>query len=261
MPNPAFRSNSSVTRLPVIYAFGQLYIDLNPLINQIRNALPHTETKLLLICDTLYAHSLGISIPNLINIDPIYDCLVSLGYKNATKRPIPTTENVIQPRVHPTAKLLPDVTPLPDTTLLFVAEPRDTAATLLTYHYLAPKIYTYSPQSSTLTLSSPSTSLRLRRRYVAVQKARDSGAIGLVIGTLGKEGYLSLISLLRKMILDRGKKPYLLALGKLNPAKVANFSECDCFCIIACPESTVVDNRVFHDSLTLLTSRNISSRS
>lgn len=46
------------------------------------------------------------------------------------------------------------------------------------------------------------------------------------------------------MILQRGKKPYLLALGKLNPAKVANFSECDCFVIIACPESTVVDSRV-----------------
>ena len=50
--------------------------------------------------------------------------------------------------------------------------------------------------------------------------------------------------MLRAMILEGGKKPYLLALGKLNPAKVANFSECDVFCLIACPESTVVDNRV-----------------
>ena len=48
------------------------------------------------------------------------------------------------------------------------------------------------------------------------------------------------------MLLNRGKKPYLLALGKLNPAKVANFSECDVFCIIACPESTVVDSRVLN---------------
>jgi len=64
------------------------------------------------------------------------------------------------------------------------------------------------------------------------------------MGTLGKGGYLSLISMLRRMTLESGKKPYLLALGKLNPAKVANFAECDVFCIVACPESTVVDSRV-----------------
>ena len=51
------------------------------------------------------------------------------------------------------------------------------------------------------------------------------------------------------MVLETGKKPYLLALGKLNPAKVANFAECDVFCIIACPESTVIDSRVSHPLL------------
>jgi diphthamide biosynthesis protein 2 len=98
--------------------------------------------------------------------------------------------------------------------------------------------------TSSLSLSSPSTNLTLRRRYVAVQKARDAGTVGIIMGTLGKGGYLSLISMLRRMTLESGKKPYLLALGKLNPAKVANFSECDVFCIVACPESTVVDSRV-----------------
>lgn len=131
-----------------------------------------------------------------------------------------------------------------DTTLLLIADPRDTTTALLTYHHLCHQIYTFSPQSSSFSLSSPSTNLALRRRYVAVQKARDAGSVGIIVGTLGKGGYLDLISMLRKMVLDRGKKPYLLSLGKINPAKVANFSECDVFCIIACPESTVVDSRV-----------------
>ena len=102
----------------------------------------------------------------------------------------------------------------------------------------------YSPTTTTLSLSTPATNLALRRRYVAVQKARDAGTVGIIVGTLGKGGYLNLITKLRQMVLVRGKKPYLLALGKLNPAKVANFAECDVFCIIACPESTVVDSRV-----------------
>jgi diphthamide biosynthesis protein 2 len=141
---------------------------------------------------------------------------------------------------------------LPNTTLLLIADPKDATTTLFTYHHLTQQIYTYSPQSSTLELSTPSTNISLRRRYVSVQKARDAGTIGIIIGTLGKEGYLSLISHLRKMVLQRGKKPYLLSLGKLNPSKVANFSECDVFCIIACPQTTIIDSKVINPIIKII---------
>jgi diphthamide biosynthesis protein 2 len=175
-----------------------------------------------------------------------------LGYTNITKHPIPDTKNIIYPNSASSPPLLPSTDPMPATTLLLIVEPKDSTTTLLTYHHICPEIYTYSPSSSRLTLSSPQTNLSLRRRYVAVQKARDAGTIGIIISTLGKKDYLTLINMLRTLILDRGKKPYLLALGKLNPAKVANFTECDCFVIVACPESTVVDSRVGFFS-TLLT--------
>jgi diphthamide biosynthesis protein 2 len=179
--------------------------------------------------------------------DPIFNYLISIGYTNITKHYIPPTDRIITPQIptNTTENILPTMTPFPETTLFLIAEPTDSTTTLLTYHHLTKQIYTYSPSTSTLALSSPTTNLALRRRYVAVQKARDAGTVGIIVGTLGKGGYLSLISLLRKMVLERGKKPYLLALGKLNPAKVANFAECDIFCIIACPESTVIDSRVF----------------
>jgi diphthamide biosynthesis protein 2 len=151
---------------------------------------------------------------------------------------------MIYPRTLPHKDLLPTTPSLPNTTLLLIADPKDCTTTLLTYHHHTKEIHTYSPQTNSLTLSTPSTNLSLRRRYVAVQKARDAGTIGITVGTLGKEGYLTLISHLRTLILHKGKKPYLLALGKLNPAKVANFAECDVFCIIACPESTIVESRV-----------------
>ena len=181
-----------------------------------------------------------------------------MGYSNISKHSIPDTKPIIAPQSSISQNLLPDVTRLPNTTLLLIADPKDATTTLFTYHHLTQQIYTYSPQSSSLELSTPSTNLSLRRRYVAVQKARDAGTIGIIIGTLGKEGYLSLISHLRKMVLERGKKPYLLALGKLNPAKVANFSECDVFCIIACPQTTVIDSRV-RPIYSIANSRNILS--
>jgi len=229
-----FISHSSVTRLPVIYVLGRRKVDIDLLVKQFQNEVPDNATSVLLMCDTAYAHSL----------DPIYERLRSEGYSQIERHPIPNTTNIVQPNTLAEQPLLPESDPLPETTLLLVAEPQDSTTTLLTYHHQTSQIYTFSPSTSILVLSSPSTNLALRRRYVAVQKARDAGAVGLVIGTLGKSGYLTLISLLRKLCLERRKKPYLLALGKLNPAKVANFSECDVFCMIACPESTVVDSSV-----------------
>ena len=57
--------------------------------------------------------------------------------------------------------------------------------------------------------------------------------------------YLSIIENLKKLIVSKGRKPYLLALGKPNPAKLGNFLEIDVFCLVACPENSLLDNREF----------------
>jgi diphthamide biosynthesis enzyme Dph1/Dph2-like protein len=50
----------SVTRLPVIYVFGRRNIDIEGLTTQFKAAVSDTESDILLMCDTVYAHSLGI---------------------------------------------------------------------------------------------------------------------------------------------------------------------------------------------------------
>jgi diphthamide biosynthesis protein 2 len=47
------------------------------------------------------------------------------------------------------------------------------------------------------------------------------------------------------LILSKGKKPYLLAVGKPNVAKLGNFLEIDVFCLVACPENSLLDSREF----------------
>ena len=91
-------------------------------------------------------------------LDPIFNHLISIGYTNITKHPIPSTNTIITPQTPTTTteNLLPTMTPLPETTLLLIAEPTDSTTTLLTYHHLTKQIYTFSPSTSTLTLSSPS---------------------------------------------------------------------------------------------------------
>lgn len=56
--------------------------------------------------------------------------------------------------------------------------------------------------------------------------------------------YLPLITHLRELIASHHKKSYTVAVGKLNPAKLANFMEVECFVLVACPENTLIDSKV-----------------
>ena len=56
--------------------------------------------------------------------------------------------------------------------------------------------------------------------------------------------YLSLIAHLRQALARARKKAYTISVGKLNPAKLANFAEIECFVLVACPENSLVDAKV-----------------
>ena len=56
--------------------------------------------------------------------------------------------------------------------------------------------------------------------------------------------YLPLISRLRTLLARAHKKSYTVTVGKLNPAKLANFLEIECFVLVACPENSLIEAKV-----------------
>lgn len=102
------------------------------------------------------------------------------------------------------------------------------------------------------------------RRYAVVQRARDADVFGILVGTLGvgsftnafipsvprldlsspPAAYLPLIKHLRTVLRRARKKSYTISVGKLNPAKLGNFLEIECFVLVACPENSVIDSKV-----------------
>jgi len=119
------------------------------------------------------------------------------------------------------------------------------------------------------------------RRYAIMQKARDADVFGLLVGNVnlgpsspqpliasirgkGKlkrppicsslpllptrarlsAGSLPLLHHLRSLLRKHHKKAYTVSVGKLNPAKLANFAEVECFVLVACGENTLVDSKV-----------------
>jgi diphthamide biosynthesis protein 2 len=109
------------------------------------------------------------------------------------------------------------------------------------------------------------------KRYHAVLHAKDADVFGILIGTLGvgmspspyilyrslnvpQASYLPLISHLRALLKKAHKKAYTVSVGKLNPAKLANFAEIECFVLVACPENSVVESKVCYtvDDISIL---------
>lgn len=86
----------------------------------------------------------------------------------------------------------------------------------------------------------------MRRRYFTVEKCKDSQAIGIVVGTLTADGYLNAVERIQKLARNRGIRTYILSVGKVNPAKLANFGEIDCFVFVGCPENSIYDSREFY---------------
>ena len=82
----------------------------------------------------------------------------------------------------------------------------------------------------------------LASRYRLVGLVKGAGAVGLVAGTLALEGRGELLDALRAALLRAGKAVHTLLVGKVTPAKLANFHGfCDVFVLVACPEASLLD--------------------
>ncbi|KAK6121539.1 hypothetical protein DH2020_044719 [Rehmannia glutinosa] len=85
----------------------------------------------------------------------------------------------------------------------------------------------------------------LMRRYYLFEKAKDANMIGILVGTLGAAGYLHMIHKMRELITKAGKKSYTFVMGRPNPAKLANFPECDVFVNVSCAQTALLDSKEF----------------
>lgn len=96
---------------------------------------------------------------------------------------------------------------------------------------------------------SPLATNWMRRRNFFIEKCKDAQSLGIVIGTLSAKGYLDIVSHIQTLARGRGIRTYLLSVGKVNPAKLGNFLEIDCFVFVGCPENSIYTSRDFHKPL------------
>ena len=73
----------------------------------------------------------------------------------------------------------------------------------------------------------------------------DTKVIGIVVGTVVVNEYLTLINRLKEAITKAGKKPYEILVGKLNEPKLKNIAMVDLYCLVSCRETSMIGPREF----------------
>ena len=225
---------SPTARLPVIHVFTQKPLDHSAVIAAFKESYPDQKEKVVIVADVTYSN----------HVDAVVSKLQEEGYADifATRvvhepsSPVPNRTVPSSVREHPES--------LKDWQLFHISDPP--TALLLTLSSRVGSIRIFpTDQGSAPKPVVASTFASLRRRYATLTSLSTVPVFGILINTLSVKNYLNIVQHVQKQIADAGKKSYMFVVGKLNAAKVANFSEIGGWVVIGCWESSLVDSKDF----------------
>ena len=97
------------------------------------------------------------------------------------------------------------------------------------YLVSAKSFYVYDPSGDRqLKLCTRTSSKFLMKRMYLVERVKDARTLGILVGTLAISSCLDAVNRIKQLAKLRGKKCYVISVGKPNVAKLANFPEVSC---------------------------------
>ncbi|KEF62749.1 uncharacterized protein A1O9_00722 [Exophiala aquamarina CBS 119918] len=229
---------SPTARLPVLHIFTKMDLDYDSAIKTFRELFPEMNTKVILTADVSYA----------LHVQPLSRLLQRAGYTDIFAASIIHDPSSSIPNRTAPDSLKSDPATVSAWNLFHISDPPTSLLLTLISRMRSIKIF---PTSSSFSSTSPATKFEtptqmlLRRRYALVTSLTTVSTWGILINTLSVKNYLSILSHIQRLIADAGKKSYLFVVGKLNAAKIANFSEIGGWVVIGCWESSLIDSKEF----------------
>ncbi|XP_075230441.1 2-(3-amino-3-carboxypropyl)histidine synthase subunit 2-like isoform X2 [Lycorma delicatula] len=236
---------SPTVRLPVFYVFPKYSLDVTKCVSIIRQHCSAVESPfvLVLVFDVGYSHHMkfirdGLSDCDVVMAEPIKNknhscacsktcCLLSGG-----------TEHSIYKLGR--GYCLDNSNESKDIVFIGPKESR------LLYNFrisLSGNIYCYSGNGQ---LEPVDIGKTLQRCWYFIEKLRDAKTVGIIVGTLGVNGFLEAIRRVSTLIRRKGKKCYVISIGKPTVAKLANFPEIEMYVMISCPEAVLENKKDFY---------------
>ncbi|PGH01949.1 diphthamide biosynthesis protein 2 [Helicocarpus griseus UAMH5409] len=231
---------SPTARLPVIYVFTHRQLDPGPVIETFKETYPNREQKIVIVADVTFSDHVD-TITSALADKEGYTNLFATSVLHDPSSPIPNRTVPESVKDNPES--------LHEWQLFHISDPP--TALLLTLSFRVAAIHIYptdqeSEQGGPAAKSIPaSTAIALRRRYAVLTSLSTVPIFGILINTLSVKNYLHIVDHVRDQITAAGKKSYMFVVGKLNAAKVANFSEIGGWVVIGCWESSLVDSKDF----------------
>ena len=228
---------SPTARLPVIHVFTHQPLDLENVVGAFESLYPDSNEKIILMADVTYTS----------HLPELDGALRDRGYVNLYTPSILHDPSSPLPNRTVPANIRENTSLLKEWQLFHVSEPPQSL--LLTLSSRLSSIHIY-PTFSKSSLKEPqstlaSTALSLRRRYAVLTSLSTISIFGILINTLSVKNYLHMVEHVKAQILGAGKKSYTFVVGKVNAAKIANFSEVGGWVVIGCWESSLVDSKDF----------------
>ncbi|XP_034487562.1 2-(3-amino-3-carboxypropyl)histidine synthase subunit 2 [Drosophila innubila] len=234
---------SKASRLPVLYLYPELPLEVPAMLKQLGTLQPECGEREVCIYfdigyqhlyeqqeqqeptegeDTLYSQIREVLLPKKLHIEvyppPAEDCAETKTAENASSG---------------------------DRICVFVGADNQRFANL-SLTTTALQWYILDGATATLSKKNPLTAQYIRRRYYYIEKCKDAQTLGLIVATLSAVGYLDVVTRLQTMAKSRGIKTQLISVGRINPAKLANFLEIDCFVLIGCAFNNMYNSKEYY---------------
>lgn len=225
---------SPTSRLPVIYVYTSHKLDHGVVVEKFGSEFSDKTARVVVMADLTYQD----------HVDAIVGDLKAAGYTNVLgTRVVRDPAGIIPNRKIEGPEMTDDV--IKSHSLFHISDPPTSLLLALQTRFASLHVLS-TPNSSSPTIDNPTLRAAglLRRRFARVLSLASAGVVGILVNTLSVSNYLASIDLLRAKIAKGGKKSYTVVVGKLNPAKLANFSEIEGWVVIGCWESGLIEDDV-----------------
>ncbi|KAK3113388.1 Diphthamide biosynthesis protein 2 [Teratosphaeriaceae sp. CCFEE 6253] len=226
---------SPTSRLPVIYVFTSQPLDLDAAVGCFKHTYPDPGEKVCLMADIPYHH----------HLPALADRIRAEGYTNVFETAIIHNPSSPLPNRTLPRDVQEDGNKLREYAVFHISDPPTSLLLILSSRVRAIHILPTDQVHPAGALEA-STAALLRRRYALLTRLSTVPVFGILINTLSVRNYLAALSHCQDLVTKAGKKSYVFVVGKVNAAKVANFSEIGGWVVIGCWESSLIESKEFY---------------
>lgn len=229
---------SPTARIPVIHVFTvQQFQDQSSLLKDFEDFYVDHQAKIILMANVTYQD----------HLERIKALLQSREYRNLYMTDIIHDPSSPLPNRTIPNEVMADPSKLKDWQLFHISDPPESLLLTLASRLASIRIYPISTRHDERNREPflASTSRALNRRYALLTSVSTASIFGILINTLSVKNYLHIVEHVKAQIQAAGKKSYTFVVGKVNAAKVANFSEIGAWVVVGCWEGSLIDSKDF----------------